>query len=81
MFGMMIDTGPKFYAIPSPPLYMTSRSRSQTYNFYAKVLRLSFYNVNESLADLIDAWHGDRYWSKVIPSAYQYMTLRSRSHN
>ena len=23
MFGMMIDIGPKFYAIPSLPLYVT----------------------------------------------------------
>ena len=30
LFGMMIDTGPKFYTVPSPPPYMTLRSRSQT---------------------------------------------------
>ena len=30
MLGMMIDTGPKFYTVPSPPPYMTSRSRSRT---------------------------------------------------
>ena len=23
MFGVMIDTGPKFYTVPSPPPYMT----------------------------------------------------------
>ena len=42
MFCMMIDSVPKFYAIPSPPLYMTLRSRSRTYNFYVKVLRFKF---------------------------------------
>ena len=30
MFAMMIDTGPKFYSVPSPPQCMTLRSRSQT---------------------------------------------------
>ena len=30
MFGMMMDTGPEFYTVPSPLLYMTLRSRSQT---------------------------------------------------
>ena len=39
MFGMMIDTGPKFYTVPSPPPYMTLRSRSRTWNFHVKVLR------------------------------------------
>ena len=34
MFGMMIDTGPKFYTVPSPPPYMTLR------NFHVKVLTL-----------------------------------------
>ena len=38
MFGVMIDTGPKFYTVPSPPPYITLRSRSQTWNFYVKVL-------------------------------------------
>ena len=30
IFGMMIDTGPKFYSVPSPPPCMTLRSRSRT---------------------------------------------------
>ena len=30
MFGVMIDTGPKFYTVPSPPPYITLRSRSQS---------------------------------------------------
>ena len=28
--GLMTDTGPKFYSVPSPPPCMTSRSRSRT---------------------------------------------------
>ena len=45
----MIDTGPKFYSVPSPPPCMTLRSRSQTWNFYsmlmfyAKVFRISLF--------------------------------------
>ena len=30
MFGMMIDIGPNFYTVPSPPPYMSLRSRSRT---------------------------------------------------
>ena len=30
MFGMMIDAGPKFYAVPFPTPYVTLRSISQT---------------------------------------------------
>ena len=30
MFGTMIDTGLKFYAVPFTPPYMTLKSRSQT---------------------------------------------------
>ena len=42
----MKDIGPKFYAIPSPPQYMTLVSKSRTWNFYINVLHLSFYNVS-----------------------------------
>ena len=39
----MVDTGPKFYAVLSPPLYMTLRSRSRTWSFYVKVFRTSLF--------------------------------------
>ena len=39
MFGMMMDTGQKFYTVPYPPPYMTLKSKSRTLNFYVKVLR------------------------------------------
>ena len=29
MFGMIINIGPKFYSVPSPPMGVTYRSRSQ----------------------------------------------------
>ena len=35
MFGIVID--PKLYTVPSSPLYMTLRSRSQIYDFYVKL--------------------------------------------
>ena len=37
---ILIDIGPKFYWVPSPPPHMTLRSRSRTFN--VKVLRQSF---------------------------------------
>ena len=43
MFGMVMDTIPKYYMVPSPSLYMTLRSRSQNWNFYIKVLRYFYY--------------------------------------
>ena len=30
IFGVLMDTGPEFYTVPSPPPYMTLRSWSQT---------------------------------------------------
>ena len=47
MFGMMIDMGPKFYAVPSPLPYMTLRSghRLRTFmlKFCIKVFRTSLF--------------------------------------
>ena len=43
---MVTDTGPKFYVVPSASHYKTLRLRSQTYDFYVKVLRLSFYSLS-----------------------------------
>ena len=58
---VMIVTGPKFNAVPSPLPYMTLRSRSQTKNFYlkfyAKVLKISFFP--NPVIDLIDIWYDD----------------------
>ena len=46
MFGLVIETGPKFYVV-SLTQYMTLRSRSQTFFFYKSfVLNVkSFYNL------------------------------------
>ena len=70
MLDVMIDAGPKFYSVPSPPPYMTLRSRSRTLNFYVKfcvkVLRTSLFP--NPIMDLVHAWYDDRYWSKILHS-------------
>ena len=47
MFGVMIDTGPKFYTVPSPPPYMTLGQgyglRTFMLKFYVKVFRSSLF--------------------------------------
>ena len=45
MFGMMIDTGPKFYIVLSPPPYMTLSNGLRTFmlKFYVKVFRTSLF--------------------------------------
>ena len=63
----MIDTGPKFYTVPSaPPPYMTLRSRSQTFMlmFYVKVFRTSLFS--NLVMDLFHVWYDDRCWSKIL---------------
>ena len=44
MSSLIIDTGPKCYAVtsPFPPQYMTFKSRPQSYNFYVKFLQCQF---------------------------------------
>ena len=71
MFGVMIDTGPKFYIVPSPPPYMALRSRYglRTFmlEFCVKVFRTSLFP--NPLTDLDHVWCDDRYWSKILHSA------------
>ena len=68
MFGMMIDIGPEFYAVPSPPPYMTLRSKSQTFKLNIKVFRTSLFpNLR---MDLVLVSHDDRYWSKILCSTF-----------
>ena len=85
MFAMVIDTGRKFYVVPSASHYMTLRLRSQTYNFYVKSFVLKVFAVLLFAKPLIDhfihVWHGDRNLSKSLcgPIPPQDMTFRSRS--
>ena len=66
MFGMMIDTGPKFYTVLSPPPYMTLRSRSRTFmlKFYIKVFRTSLFP--NPVVYLFHVSYDDRCWSKIL---------------
>ena len=70
MFGVMIDTGPKFHTVPSPPPYITVRSWSQTellcQSFALKVFRTSLFP--NTMMDLVHVWYDDRYWSKILHS-------------
>ena len=67
MFGVMIDTGPKFYTVPSPLPYITLRSRSPFMSkFCAKVFRTSLFP--NTMMDLVHVWYDHRCWSKIIHS-------------
>ena len=60
----MLDTGLKFYAVPSRPISVTLRSRSQTSKFLVKVFR-SLYLLKLQL-DPVDTLPDVRYWSRVL---------------
>ena len=82
MFGMMIDTGPKFYTVPSPPPYMTLvkvTDRTSMLKFYVKVLGpycfQTLWYICFMFDIMIDA--GPKFY--VVQSPTPYMTLRSRS--
>ena len=64
----MIDTGPKFYIVPSPPPYMTLRSRSRTFmlKFYVKLFRTSLFP--NPMVYLFHVWFDDRCLSKILCS-------------
>ena len=66
----------------SPTQYMTLRSRSQTSNFYIKVL-CYFFTISvfcKPSVDLNHVWHDDQTLSKIlrraIPSPSQYSDLK-----
>ena len=84
MFGVIIDTGPKFYAVPSAPPYMTLRSRSGTLNFFLKVFRTSLFPNPVMYMYLVHVWYNnDRYWSKFLLSTIPplYMTFKLKVRN
>ena len=68
MFDMMIDIGPKFYTVPSPPPYVTLRSRSWTFmlKFYIKVFRTSLFP--NPVVYLFHVCYDDICWSKILGS-------------
>ena len=80
MFGVMIDTGPKFYTVSSPPPCITLRSMSRTFmsKFCVKVFRTSL--SPNPMMDLVHVWCDDRYWSKIshsaIPTSIHHFTVK-----
>ena len=79
MFGMVIETGPKFYMVPFPTQKVTD-SEFLYKSFVIKVLQLQFFFAKLSM-DFIQLWRDDRTCLKfyAVPSQSQCMTLRSRS--
>ena len=71
MFGMVIETGLKFYMVPFPTQKVTD-SEFLYKSFVINVLQFHFFSV-----DFIQLWLDDRALSKFSQS--QCMTLRSRS--
>ena len=69
IFGMMIDTGPKFYSVPSHSPCMTLSHGLKTFmlTFYVKIFRISLFP--NPLMDLVHVWCDDRYWTKILHSA------------
>ena len=67
MFGMIIDNGKTFYAVPSLSRYMTSRSRSLTLIFYVKVFvkvfRTSWFPNPVMFS--VHVWYNDIYLSNI----------------
>ena len=59
MFGMVIETGPKFYMVPFPIQKVTDFLWQMFYNF-------SFFA--KPSVDFIHLWHDDRALSKILCS-------------
>ena len=71
MFGTMIDTGLKFYAVPSThPIHdlkvKVTDLELLCYSFTFKVFRISLFP--NSVVYLFHVWHDDRCWSKILCS-------------
>ena len=66
MFGTMIDTGLKFYAVPFTPPIHYLKVKVTDLKFYVKVFRTSLF-LN-SVVYLFHVWHDDRCWSKILRS-------------
>ena len=75
MFGTVIDTGLKFYAVPfTPPIHDLKVKVTEV-----KVFRTSLFLP--SVVYLFHVWHDDRCGPKfyVVRPPTPYMTSRSRS--
>ena len=66
MFGMVIETGPKFYMVPFPTQKVTD-SEFLYERFVINVLQFQFFFAKPSM-DFIQLWHDDRALSKILCS-------------
>ena len=79
MFGMVIETGPKFYVVPFPTQNVTD-SEFLYKSFVMNVLQFHFFFAKPSM-DFIQLWRDDRAWSKILCNTIPIPVhdLRSRS--
>ena len=66
MFGMVIETSPKFYMVPFPTQKVTD-SEFLYKSFVINVLQFSGFLANPSM-DFIQLWRDDRALSKILCS-------------
>ena len=66
MFGMVIETGPKFYMVPFPTQKVTD-SEFLYKRFVINVLQFQFFFAKPSM-DFIQLWRDDRAFSKILCS-------------
>ena len=64
MFGMVIETGPKFYMVPFPTQKVTD-SEFLYKSFVINVLQFQVSFAKPSM-DFIQLWRGDRALSKIL---------------
>ena len=64
MFGMVIETGPKFYMVPFPTQKVTD-SEFFHKSFVMHVLQFQFFFAKPSM-DFIQLWRYDRALSKIL---------------
>ena len=66
MFGMVIETGPKFYMVPFPTQKVTD-SEFLYKSFVINVLRFYFFFA-KPIIDFVQLWRDDRSVSKILCS-------------
>ena len=67
MFGMVIESGPKFYMVPFPTQKVTD-SEFLYKGFVINVLQFQFFFFAKPSMDFIQLWRGDRALSKMLCS-------------
>ena len=67
MFGMVIETGPKFYMVPFPTPKVTD-SEFLYKSFVVNVVQFHFFSFAKPSMDFIQLWSDDRALSKILCS-------------